>query len=466
MTDRMRSGYGFRAHAMTMWSGRGISGVLVCAMSGTLALAACAPAGPAGHSRHPKHSRSALHRGGHSQVTGCVTTIHGVMFGPGRLLPTWLPTGFRRSAATQPGLAAPTENYTLATSRPNPPRIEVGFANDARPFATFTGGRPARNYPTIEGHRGRLEAGPPAARVISVYWKPDRVHLLRVTGYKVPAAEVVTVAKNVWFDPPGLVPLPVSPGPIVSKRAAIAMAQRGINFAIAHEVAKLTSLTEVAAMLEADHSAADLHKVPGAFASERWQPVWTVLVTDARSAATAVVLINAATGQPVVTVPVKGHPAWFSALTDRSQTTAHRCQGGSPAKLPFGVLTRDEEGFVVGSGVRHPILGAGNAQTTTQFKLTTVPAMNKAASGIYGGCAQQNCSIEELVWVIVKKVRANPGSTVDCLPTWADSAPGYRPSHVSKYFWVSVPGNYGIYCKKLPTPIMQLKDLSPPLARS
>ena len=466
MTDRMRSGYGFRAHAMTMWSGRGISGVLVCAMSGTLALAACAPAGPAGHSRHPKHSRSALHRGGHSQVTGCVTTIHGVMFGPGRLLPTWLPTGFRRSAATQPGLAAPTENYTLATSRPNPPRIEVGFANDARPFATFTGGRPARNYPTIEGHRGRLEAGPPAARVISVYWKPDRVHLLRVTGYKVPAAEVVTVAKNVWFDPPGLVPLPVSPGPIVSKRAAIAMAQRGINFAIAHEVAKLTSLTEVAAMLEADHSAADLHKVPGAFASERWQPVWTVLVTDARSAATAVVLINAATGQPVVTVPVKGHPAWFSALTDRSQTTAHRCQGGSRAKLPFGVLTRDEEGFVVGSGVRHPILGAGNAQTTTQFKLTTVPAMNKAASGIYGGCAQQNCSIEELVWVIVKKVRANPGSTVDCLPTWADSAPGYRPSHVSKYFWVSVPGNYGIYCKKLPTPIMQLKDLSPPLARS
>jgi len=443
-----------------------MSGVLVCAMSGTLALAACSPAGPAGHSRHSKQSRAALHKGGHSQATGCVATIHGVMFGPGRLLPTWLPTGFRRAAVTQAGLAAPTENYTLATKGPNPPRIEVGFANDPRPFATFAGGRPARNYPTIEGHRGRLEAGPPAAREISVYWKPDRVHLLRVTGYKVAAAEVVTVAKNVWFDPPGLVPLPVSPGRIVSKSAAIAMAQSAIDFAIGHSIAKLTSWAEVAAMLKAGHAAADLLKVPGAFASERWQPVWTVFVTDAGSATTAVVLVNAATGQPVVTVLVKGHPAWFSALTDRSQTTAHRCQGGSRAKLPFGVLTRDEEAFVVGSGAQNPIPGAGNAQTTTQVKLTTVPAMNKAAAGIYGGCAQQNCSIEELVWVIVKKVRANPGSTVTCLPGWADSAPGYRPSHVSQYFWVSVPGNYGVYCKKLPTPIIQLKDLSPPLGRS
>ena len=451
---------------MTMWSSNRISAVLVWALSGVLVLTACSPAGSAKPSGHPKRTRSALHGSGRPQASGCVTTIHGVMYGPGRLLPTWLPAGFRRSAATQAGLATPTENYTLATSRPNPPRIEVGFANDPRPFERFTGGRPARDYPTIEGHRGRLETGPPTARLISVYWKPDSVHLLEVTGYKVSAAEVVTVAKNVWFDPPGLVPLPVSPGRIVSKRAAIGMAQRAIKFVIRHSIAKLSSWAEVAAMLQAGHVAADLKSVPGAFASERWQPIWTVLAADGGEGAAAVVLVNASTGQPVVTVPADGHPAWFSALTDRSRTAGHRCQGGSRARLPFGVLTRDEEAFVVSSGAPRSIPGADHARTTMQFKLTTVPAMNKAASGIYGGCVQLSCSIEELVWVIVTTVRANHGSTVACLPSWADSAPGYRPSQVRQYFWVSVPGNYGVYCARLPSAILRLPDLSPPLVRN
>jgi hypothetical protein len=467
MADRMTSGYGFRAHAMTMWSSRGIGGAVVCALSGTLALTACTPTGPgpASPSGHPSHTRATGHGSGHPRAAGCVTTIHGVMYGPGRLLPTWLPAGFRRSAATQAGLAMPTENYTLATSRPNPPRIEVGFANDPRPFARFTGRRPASKYPTIEGHRGRLQYGPATARLISVYWKPDGLHLLNVTGYRVPAAEVVTVAKNVWFDPPGLVRLPVSPGRVVTKRAAISMAESAIDFAAEHSIAKLTSWAEVAAMLQAGHAAADLSSVPGAFASERWQAIWTVLLTDTTGGATAVVLINAATGQPVVTVPAARQPAWFSALTDRSRIAVHRCQGGSLARLPFGVLTRNEEAFAVTSGAPHPISGAEHARATIQLKLTTVPALNRVASGIYGGCVQQSCSIEELVWVIVTTVRANPGSTVACLPSWADSAPGYRPSQVKQYFWVSVPGNYGVYCRRLPASIMRLTDLSPPSSR-
>lgn len=448
---------------MTMWSGRGIGRAVVCALSGTLALTACSPVGSAGQSGHPKNSRSAGRGSRHALASGCLTTIHGVMYGPGRLLPTWLPAGFRRSAATQAGLATPTENYTLATKRPNPPRIEVGFANDPQPFARFTGGHPARGFPTIEGHRGRLEAGPRTARLISVYWKPDSLHLLVVTGYKVAATEVVTVAKNVWFDPPGLVPLPVSPGRIVSRPAAISTARRAIDLAGGRSTAKLSSWAEVAAVLRADHAASDLNSVPGAFSSERWQPIWAVLVTDSGTGETAIVLINAATGHPVVTVPADGHLAWFAALTDRSRTATHRCQGGSRARVPFGVLTRNEETFVVRSGAPNPIPGADHAQATTQLKLTTVPAMNRAAAAIYGGCVQQNCSIEELVWVVVTTVRANPGSTLACLPSWADSAPGYRPTRVSQYFWVSVPGNYGIYCTRLPTAIRQLKDLSPPL---
>lgn len=381
------------------------------------------------------------------------------MYGPGRLLPTWLPAGFRRAAATQAGFAMPTENYTLAGGQANSPRIEVGFANDPRPFARFSGGQTAREYPTIQGHRGRLEAGPPSASLISVYWKPDSVHLLKVTGYKVSAAVVVTVAKNLWFDPPGLVPLPMSAGHIVSKRVAIGMAMQVSDFAASRSIAKLTSWGEVAALLEAGHAGAVLASVPGAFASDRWQPVWTVLVTDIATGATAVVLINAATGQPVVITPAGGHPAWFSALTDRSRTLAHLCQGGSRVRLPFGILTRDEEAFVVDA--TQPAFS--HASANVRLKLTTVPAMNRADSGIYGGCVEQSCSINELVWVIVTTVRANSGSTVTCLPGWASYPPGYRPSHVKRYFSVSVPGNDAIYCRSLPAPIAQLRDLSPPL---
>jgi hypothetical protein len=362
---------------------------------------------------------------------------------------------------TQAGLATPTENYTLATSRPHPPRIEVGFADDPHPFAHFSGGRQAHNFPSIEGHRGRLESGPPTASLISVYWKPDSVHLINVTGYKVSASIVVTVARNIWFDPPGLVPLPVSAGPVVSRVSAIDLARRASDFGAGQSIAKLSSWAEVAAMLRAGRAAAAIRDVPGAFASERWQPVWTVLVTDSNTGAAAVVLLDAATGQPVVTAPAAGHPRWFSALTDRSHTAARRCQGGSRARLPFGVLTRDEETFVASSGRQS--LGTGDARTAFRLKLTTVPAMNRADSGIYGGCVQQSCAVNELVWVVITTVRANPGQTIACLPAGAGYARGYRPSQVTRYFWVAVSGNFGIYCRKLPDSIMQLADLAPPL---
>jgi hypothetical protein len=444
---------------MTMWSNRRTIGVIACAVGGTLTLSACTPTGPI--SGHHRHGHGTGHQRGRAAAIGCLGAIHGVMYGPGRLLPTWLPAGFRRSAVTQAGLAMPTENYTLSRGQPNSPRIEVGFANDPRPFAWFSGGQAAREYPTIQGHRGRLEAGPAAARLISVYWKPDRVHLLKVTGYRVSAAVVVTVAKNLWFDPPGLVPLPLTAGHIVSKRAAIAMALRVSDIVAGRSIAKLSSWAEVAALLEAGHAAGVLASVPGAFASERWQPVWTVLVTDTATGVAALVLINAATGQPVVTTSADGHPAWFAALTDRSQTLARRCQGGSLLRLPFGILTRDEEAFVVAA--TQPAFS--HASATVRLKLTTVPAMNRADSGIYGGCVQQSCSINELVWVIITTVRANRGSTVTCLPGFASYPPGYRPSHVKRYFSVSVPGNDGIYCRNLPDSIVRLRDLSPPLGR-
>jgi hypothetical protein len=360
-------------------------------------------------------------------------------------LPTWLPAGFRES-----GSSLTTENYAPVTGRPHSPRIELGFTNHPGPLGRVYGGRPVV---AIQGRHGRIESGP--RRRISVYWKPDNVHILSVTGYRVPAATVLTIAKNVWFNPPGLLPLPISAGRVVGRRTAIEMARQASGLGAAHAVARLSSWAEVAALLEAARSGSDLRSVPGAFATERWQPVWAVLVSDGVTA--TVVVIDAITGRPVVTIPTSGRPAWFSALTDRGRTAPRRCQGGSHSRLPFGVLTRNEETFVASSAN----LGTSHATTSFRLKLTTVRAMNKADSGIYGGCVQQSCSISELIWVVITTVRADPGTTVECVP--ASYPPVYRPSRVKQYFDVSVLGNVGTYCRNLPGPIVRLKDLAPPL---
>jgi len=438
-------------------------------MTGLVSLAACVPNASLpghspGHSRShgPPASQSSGHRGSYTaSVTGCVATVRGVSYGPGFLLPTWLPVGFRKSAVTQAGSAMPTENYTPPGKGPDRPRIQLGFADYPGPFSRFSGGRARHRYVAIQGHLGRLESGSPTARLISVYWKPDRMHLLSVTGYKVSAASVVTVAKNIWFDPPGLVPLPVNAGPVVSRSIAIDMAQNASDLASGRAIAKLSSWSEVAELLVAEHAGDDLRNVPGAFTTQRWQPVWTVLVSDIGTGAAAVVVIDASTGQPIVTAPSSAHPPWFAALTDRSQTTARRCQGGSRARLPFGVLTRDEESFV--ASTPRFARNLSHAFTSVRLKLSTVPAVNSADSGIYSGCVQQSCSIKELVWVVITTVRADPGTTVSCQPQSSTYPSDYRPSEVKEYYGVAVPGSVGIYCATLPAPIMDLQDLAPPL---
>lgn len=304
--------------------------------------------------------------------------------------------------------------------------------------------------PRQAGHNGLIESGPPSPQFIGVYWKPSRGYLASVVGYKVSAPIVLQVAKKASFVAPGIVALPLTPGRIVTRQTAISAAERATRVWWRHAVAKLSTWTEVQTLAaRVQHVLA----APGALAGGPWRPVWAVLLTGSRTPP-SVAVVDAATGQEEFTIGV--HGPWFPALTDRDPTDTRQCPGGSNALVPFGVLTRDEQAY----RVYRP--ATGHARTSVQLVLSTVPAVNKADNGLHGGCVQQNCSIDQLVWVTITIVRANPGKTVACLPGSVSVPSGYKPKQVKQYYSVAVPDAVGIGCGKVPDSLRALKDLAPP----
>jgi hypothetical protein len=170
--------------------------------------------------------------------------------------------------------------------------------------------------------------------------------------------------------------------------------------------------------------------------------------------------MDAATGNVGLQAQIGDFPAWFSSLSDRDPTLKG-CPGGSSARVPFGVLTRDEEAYAV-----HRQQPPG---TEAILKLTSVPELNRADPGLYGGCVRQNCSLDELEWPSILIFKAAPGHTLTCLPQSADPSPAYRPKQVKEYYTVSVIGeavsdigNSEIGCGPLPPALANLKDLAPP----
>ncbi|MGH3298347.1 MAG: hypothetical protein ACRDP7_41805 [Trebonia sp.] len=398
------------------------------------------------------------------QPAGCVTTVRGVARGPGSLAAGWLPAGFHLSSGSQPGAALPMLTYTLASTRPDPPRLELGVSVDRGPLSPLDGGRQAATPVTVQGHRGLLEGGPPAPQFQGVYWKPGGTYLLSVVGYKLPGPAVLKAARHVSFTPPGAAALPVAAGPVITRQQAVAAARRAAGLARSRAAAKLSSWTEITALLQADHPGQRTVSAPDPLTGPPWRPVWAVLLTPAGAAAgsapqPALVIIGAASGRPELTARPGAHPAWFAALTDRDPAGQDRCPGGSSARLPFGVLTRDEQSYLTAAPAA---AGTGNAIISVMLKLATVPAVNKADPGLYGGCAEQDCSLGQLVWVTIETVRARPGTTVACLPASASYPAGYHPKQVTQYYAISVPGNAGIGCGPLPGPLKTLEDLAPP----
>ncbi len=277
------------------------------------------------------------------------------------------------------------------------------------------------------------------------------------------------------------VSLPITPGRIISHANAIMTARRAAGIPAGAARAKLSSWTEVQAMIQAAAKTGVSPRTPAGLRARPWTPIWVVYLTRsaggqqatsggsasgpssggkaAGGPTAAAVLVAAASGTVESTRPQGANPSWFAALTNRDPSLGG-CPGGSTARLPFGVLTRDEEVFTV-HDPQAP--GQPHALVSALVTLTTVRALNHVDPALYGGCTRQNCSLRELVWPTILTVRARPGTTLACLPPAASYPPGYKPKQVKRYFTVSVPDNGEIDCGAMPRWFISLTDLAPPV---
>jgi hypothetical protein len=398
--------------------------------------------------------------------TGCSTTVHGVVPGPGSLKAAWLPTNFQLTDGGLSDLSSvPVATYASAKTG-DPPRIELSHSNSSVPLNPADGGRATATALAVQGHSALLETGPPSPQFIGVYWKPTSHDLLSVVGYKVPASIVIRVARQISFRHPGSVSLPVTPGTITSKSSAIAAARRRFHRSVSNAKAKLTSWTEVTTMLGTSHKSVNASTVPSNLMATPWEPIWIVLASlkepgsGSGAAAKEIVVIDAASGRIDLTTPTGSDSSWFAALTDRNPKLSG-CAGGSRVRLPFGVLTRVEENRVART-LTPP--GVAGSSTSAIVKLSTVRALNRADPSLYGGCVQVDCSLNELVWPTIAVIRSRPEGTLACLPPWASYPPGYQPKQVRQYVTVGVSGSTEINCGSVPKWVNRLKDLAPPAA--
>jgi hypothetical protein len=431
-------------------------GIVVTAAlaSAALAMTACgvAPARDARTDAAGRPVRPAAAAG------GCRRIVHGVTQGPGLIAAAWLPAGFHLAPDGQRSSTLPAATYVKSSAHPDPPRLELTVSNYPGKLTPTVGGKTSARRVTVEGHPGYLETGQPDPAFVGVYWKPGKAYLISVVGYRLGAAVVLRTARHVTFTRPGIIALPVVPGGIVSRQAAIAAARQRAGPGWPVTAARLSSWSEISALLQRDGLKAG--HLPDSLARAPWRPAWAVLLTrgQATSRLSALVVVGARAGRAELMTAAGQRRAWFSDLTDRA-AHSQACPGGSTSLVPFGVLTRDEASYVNGW---QPPVHAKHATTTMHLLLSTVPAVNKADNGLYGGCVQQSCSIDELVWVMIVIVRADPGRTVSCLPGDVSVPPGYKPKQVKEYYSISVPDNYGIGCRPVPRPIRDLTDLAPP----
>jgi len=385
-----------------------------------------------------------------SALDGCTSVVRGMVSGPATLTARWLPSGFRHGRNASYKAALPSMMYT--SKGHDGARIELSVElHSAALHPADAAGRSVVRPVIVDGKPGYVGTGKPDPRFIGVYWKLASRYLLSVIGYKVPESEVLRVARHIRFTPPVTTSLPVDPGTVVTRNDAVAAAMRSASGKSRVATAKLTSWTEASTLLSA-HTGRTAPSAPDPLRARPWRPVWAVLLSAAGER--SLVVVDGGTGN-TVTVLDPGPPGWYVAMTDRAGAG---CPGGSSARLPFGVLTRDEESYAVGVGSAHWPPGV---QGSTRIVLSTVPEVNKADPGMYGGCIQQNCWITQPVWVTITTVRGIGGHRLQCPPPGVSVPAGYRSHKVRQTFSVNVPDDAETGCGPVPRRIRALKDLAP-----
>jgi len=412
----------------------------------------------------------------------CVRTVHGVIAASQTISPGYLPKGFQLTEGDPNDAANQMTTYGTVGRHSSHDYVEVRITDNSSPLSASIIGRAGTVTTTIQGHRGLVATGLPAP-FEGVYWKPRPQTLASVVGWGLTTGTTLRVARALSVSPGGIVSLPVRTGQIYGRAAAIGRARRAAIFIPSGAVAKLTSWTEVQTLIERAYGSEVQFKGPSPLNVTPWAPAWAVIVyakfplelrrssrngvlpgpgaslrdPNGNFANAELIMVNAASGHQVPALWMQSNAGWFAAITDRDPALKG-CPGGSTSRLPFGVLTRDEESFTV-RGLRRP--QPDGVRNSVIMKLTTIRIL--AQHGLCGGLGA-DCSINQLVWPTITIERAASGKSLPCPPPGFEGpSPRGRSTtkRVTVEFGISNAGNSEGGCGPPPKWVYSMKDLAP-----
>ena len=332
----------------------------------------------------------------------CTTTVHGVVSGRSTLTASFIPAKFRLTSGDLANSDFPNV-YSLESGTTSPPHVEISLSNFRGELNGGVGGLSVPIKVRVQGQPALLENG--ASRgmpFIGVYWKQGPAHLLSVVGYKLSKSMVLRVAAHVHARLGVEIPLPLNPGHVVSRKAAVSVARDSMPFHPGRTRAKLSSWTEVLGLLP------EKFRVPSSFDLTPWRPIWAVMVTHGGHVP-RLVLIDAHSGWPAFSASAGDGSRWFEALTDRDPTLHRGCPGGTSARLPFGIMTRHEDAYTLRNSGGSSLLHGVRVKNIVIMKLTTISAIH------YIGCTKQDCGPYDLLWPRIQVTQAAPGKLLPAM---------------------------------------------------
>jgi hypothetical protein len=417
-------------------------------------------------------------------LPACTTDVHAVTFvGTGSLTIGYFPADLHLVEGNPANIGLGDSSSPVHYAGPGgSPTLELDRSSSSQPLGweqLQDGGRSKwiESSAQVQGRRALVLIGAIDHGDVVVTWHATPATELIVQASGLPEAQVLAVARHLAFRGPGLVPLPLSAGRIISSGAAIRAAKpaAGGRAAIG---ARLTSLAEIEQLrqripprnrpsgMESVSSGRVSHKqmaaASGVPEASPWQPVWAVLLSKP---ADELVLVDPHDGHVLERAPVSSNEEWFGAITNRDPSIGG-CPGGSTARVPFGILTRSEEEapFVAhqrllsGRG-RVPVRGGGTA--TTYFTLASAATLDHRN---IEGCGAA-CLRERLVWVAMTVTTSRRGSPAAC-PLGGGEFERHQGSgqlHPARTVYeFSYGSGAGVICGHAPTWWAGLHDLAPP----